>query len=75
MLASPASHPPPGSRLTPEQRVRKPQLGKRVLLFVPPNSSHLPSTLRRFSTVRANISNREAVQFALDRSICSKVSL
>ena len=26
MLASPASHPPPGSRLTPEQRVRKPHL-------------------------------------------------
>ena len=26
MLASPASHPPPGSRLTPEQRARKPQL-------------------------------------------------
>lgn len=46
-------------------------LGKRILLFAPPNISHLPSTLRRFLTVRANISNREAVQFALDQLLAA----
>jgi transposase InsO family protein len=30
MLASPASHPPPGSRRTPEQPARNPQLGRRA---------------------------------------------
>jgi hypothetical protein len=29
MLASPASHPPPGSRLRPEQPAQKSQLGTR----------------------------------------------
>ena len=49
-------------------------LGKRVLLFAPPNSSHLPSTLRRFVTVRANITNREAVEFALDQLMAAPES-
>jgi hypothetical protein len=31
MLASPASHPPPGSRLTPEQRARKSHLALTVI--------------------------------------------
>jgi hypothetical protein len=46
-------------------------LGKRVLLFAPPNTSHLPSTLRRFLTVRANLSNREAIEFALDQLLAA----
>ena len=46
-------------------------MGKRILLFAPPKSSHLPSTLRHFLTVRANISNREAVQFALDQVLAA----
>ncbi|MBL0931563.1 MAG: hypothetical protein IBJ15_15785 [Alphaproteobacteria bacterium] len=41
--------------------------GKMVLLFAPPDSAHVPSTLRRFLTVRANLSNREAIEFALDQ--------
>jgi hypothetical protein len=45
--------------------------GKRVLLFAPPNSAHLPSTLRRFLTVRANLSNREAIEFALDQVLAA----
>jgi hypothetical protein len=46
-------------------------LGKRVLLFAPPNTAHLPSTLRRFLTVRANLSNREAIEFALDQLLAA----
>ncbi len=46
-------------------------LGKRILLFAPPNFAHLPSTLRRFLTVRADISNREAVEFALDQLLAA----
>ena len=46
-------------------------LGKRILLFAPPNFAHLPSTLRRFLTVRANVSNREAVEFALDQLLAA----
>jgi hypothetical protein len=42
-------------------------LGKRILLFAPPKTAHLPSTLRRFLTVRANLSNQEAIDFALDQ--------
>jgi hypothetical protein len=45
--------------------------GKRILLFAPPNSAHLPSTLRRFLTVRANLSNREAIEFALDQLLAA----
>lgn len=46
-------------------------LGKPILLFAPPNTSHLPSTLRRFLTVRANLSNREAIEFALDQLLAA----
>jgi hypothetical protein len=46
-------------------------LGKRILLFAPPNFAHLPSTLRRFLTVRANLSNREAIEFALDQLLAA----
>lgn len=45
--------------------------GKRVVLFAPPNSAHIPTTLRRFLTVRANPSNREAVEFALDQLLAA----
>lgn len=45
--------------------------GKRILLFAPPKNSHLPSTLRRFLTVRANPSNREAIEFAIDQLIAA----
>ncbi|MGZ8329086.1 MAG: restriction endonuclease [Allosphingosinicella sp.] len=45
--------------------------GKRILLFAPPNSAHLPSTLRRFLTVRANLSNREAIEFAIDQLLAA----
>lgn len=45
--------------------------GKTVLLFAPPNSAHVPSNLRRFLTVRANLSNREAVEFALDQILAA----
>jgi hypothetical protein len=45
--------------------------GKRILLFAPPNSGHLPSTLRRFLTVRANLSNREAIEFAIDQLLAA----
>lgn len=45
--------------------------GKRILLFAPPNNAHLPSTLRRFLTVRANLSNREAIEFAIDQLIAA----
>jgi hypothetical protein len=46
-------------------------LGKRILLFAPPNFAHLPSTLRHFLTVRANLSNREAIEFALDQLLAA----
>lgn len=46
-------------------------LGKRILLFAPPDATHLPSTLRRFVTVRANLSNREAIEFALDQLLAA----
>lgn len=45
--------------------------GKRVVLFAPPNSVHLPSSVRGFLTVRANLSNREAVAFALDQLLAA----
>lgn len=45
--------------------------GKTILLFAPPNSALVPSTLRRFLTVRANLSNREAIGFALDQILAS----
>lgn len=45
--------------------------GKTVLLFAPPDSAHVPSTLRRFLTVRANLSNREAIEFALDQILAA----
>lgn len=45
--------------------------GKRILLFAPPNNAHVPSTLRRFLTVRANLSNREAIEFAIDQLIAA----
>lgn len=45
--------------------------GKRILLLAPPNSAHLPSTLRRFLTVRANLSNREAIEFAIDQLLAA----
>jgi hypothetical protein len=46
-------------------------LGKRILLFAPPNSVHLPSTLRRFLTVRVSLSNQEAIEFALDQLLAA----
>lgn len=45
--------------------------GKRVVLFAPPNNANIPSGLRRFLTVRANLSNREAVEFALDQLLAA----
>lgn len=45
--------------------------GKRVVLFAPPNSVHLPSSVRGVLTVRANPSNREAVAFALDQLLAA----
>jgi len=45
--------------------------GKTILLFAPPDSAHVPSTLRRFLTVRANVSNQEAVEFALDQILAA----
>jgi hypothetical protein len=45
--------------------------GKRVILFAPPNSVHLPSSIRGFLTVRAKLSNREAVAFALDQILAA----
>ena len=42
-----------------------------VLLFAPPDSAHVPSTLRRFLTFRANLSNREAIEFALDQILAA----
>lgn len=45
--------------------------GKRILLFAPPNNVHLPSTLRGLLTVRANLSNREAIEFALDQLLAA----
>jgi hypothetical protein len=45
--------------------------GKRVVLFASPNSTHIPSSVRRFLTVRANLSNREAVEFALDQLLAA----
>jgi hypothetical protein len=46
-------------------------MGKRILLFTPPNITYLPSTLQRFLTVRANLSNREAIEFALDQLLAA----
>lgn len=46
-------------------------LGKRILLFAPPAYVHLPSTLPRFMTVRANLSNQEAIEFALDQLLAA----
>lgn len=46
-------------------------LGKRILLFAPPDATYLPSTLHRFITVRANLSNREAIDFALDQILAA----
>ncbi|PZX50757.1 hypothetical protein LX76_03296 [Cereibacter changlensis] len=46
-------------------------LGKRILLFAPPTSIYLPTTLRRFMTVRTSVSNVEAVNFALDQLLAS----
>lgn len=45
--------------------------GKTVLLFAPPNGAYVPSTLRRFLTVRANLSNQEAIEFALDQILAA----
>jgi TIR domain len=45
--------------------------GKMVLLFAPPDSAHVPLTLRRFLTVRANLSNQEAIEFALDQILAA----
>jgi hypothetical protein len=41
--------------------------GKQVVLFASPNNANIPSGLRHFLTVRANVSNREAVEFTLDQ--------
>jgi hypothetical protein len=49
-------------------------LGKRILLFAPPSSKHLPSNLRGFMTVRANLSNRDAIEFALDQLLAAPES-
>ncbi|WP_292562624.1 restriction endonuclease [Mesorhizobium sp.] len=49
-------------------------MGKRILLFAPPNASFLPSYLQRFLTVRANLSNREAIAFALDQLLAAPAS-
>ena len=46
-------------------------MGKRVLLFASPNITFLPSTLQRFLAVRANLSNREAIEFALDQLLAA----
>jgi hypothetical protein len=48
-------------------------LGKRVLLFAPPKVAFLPSNLNRFLTVRANLSNGEAIEFALDQLTAAPV--
>lgn len=45
--------------------------GKQILLFAPPDSAYIPSTLRRFLTVRANLSNREAIAFAIDQLLAA----
>lgn len=46
-------------------------LGKRILLFAPKTSAHLPSTLRSFITVRASPSNKEAINFTLDQLLAA----
>jgi hypothetical protein len=45
--------------------------GKTILLFAPPGSAHVPSTLRRFVTFRTTVSNQEAVEFALDQILAA----
>jgi hypothetical protein len=45
--------------------------GKQILLFAPPRSSYLPSDLSRFLTVRANLSNQGAIEFALDQLLAA----
>lgn len=46
-------------------------IGKQILLLAPPRSDYLPSNLTRFLTVRANLSNHEAIDFALDQLIAA----
>jgi hypothetical protein len=45
--------------------------GRQILLFAPPKSQSIPSNLARFMTVRANLSNRQAIEFALDQLLAA----
>jgi hypothetical protein len=46
-------------------------LGKQIVLFAPPGSDILPTDLRRFLTLRINLSNRAAIEFALDQVLAA----
>ncbi len=46
-------------------------LGKQIVVFAPPKSDILPTNLQRFLTLRINLSNREAIAFALDQVLAA----
>jgi hypothetical protein len=45
--------------------------GKQILLFAPPKSEFGPLALQRFLVVRANMTNREAIEFAIDQLLAA----
>ena len=41
--------------------------GKKIILISPPSPTHIPFDLREFLVIRAELDNREAIDFALDQ--------
>jgi len=46
-------------------------LGRQIMLIAPPKLALMPAHLMRFLVVRANLTNREAINFALDQLVAS----